>query len=510
MNTHRTESLEKARTGQSTRLSSNALLNSAGSLAYYGAVVIVTPLAIKSLGENAWGIWQIVGVVAAYALLLNLGLSSAISYFVSGAVARDDIESVGESIHTARIYLILMGATIAAFFLIFAPELVSKIIEPEDRDVAIAALLASTLITGLTLPSRLYLAAMSAIQRFDLLAAFRITASIALLVIVYFGFRFEWLDLFGFTIVLTLTPIVPSICSWFAVRRFFPRACFAWRKTEWSHLIEMLTFSINTFLYTTGTIIMYQSMKVIAVFNAGGVIAAGHMGLAVSIAQILSVIFVPLVSVMHPRTRDLASRGLHEQIPGLLRKSLVVVGAIATPIILFIWGATPLVLEAWVGDSLSAESIEQLVRTVRFMMPGQWIFIVFLPCYFALVGLGQHRVFGIGLVVAGIANAIFGWVATIWQPTTESLGIVFSIVMVVLVFSTSLPATLKHFRISFGTALYEAIALPCVLTLPGLVTLSLAPAVGDRFADLAIAGAFFAVGAAPGLLMARRRVNSLR
>jgi O-antigen/teichoic acid export membrane protein len=271
----------------------------------------------------------------------------------------------------------------------------------------------------------------------------------------------------------------------------------------------MLTFSINTFLYTTGTVILYQSMKMIAAANAGGMVAAGHMGLAVSIAQILSVVFVPLVSVMHPRTRSLASRGLHEQIPGLLRKSLVVIGAIATPTILFIWGATPLILEAWVGDSLSAESIERLVRTVRFMMPGQWIFIVFLPCYFALVGLGQHRVFGIGLVAAGIANAILGWIATDWMPTTEPLGIVFSIVMVILVFSTTLPATLKHFHLSAGTALYEAIVLPCVLTLPGLVMLGLAPAVGDRFVDLAIAGVFFAVGAGPGMLMARRKVNQL-
>lgn len=71
MRTDRTESLEKARAGQSIRLSSNALLNSIGSLAYYGAVAIVTPLAIRSLGEQTWGIWQFVGAVTAYALLCS-------------------------------------------------------------------------------------------------------------------------------------------------------------------------------------------------------------------------------------------------------------------------------------------------------------------------------------------------------------------------------------------------------------------------------------------------------
>lgn len=501
--------LAVARAARSTRLASNAMLNSAGSLAYYAAVVIITPIAIQGLGERTWGIWQLVGALSSAAVLVNLGLSSAISYHVAGAIAQGDTDQLGKSIHTARAYMMLMGLVVGVLFVAIGPVVISGLVGDEDYAVALRTLLVSALLTALTLPLRFYPSVVSGVQRFDLIAVFRLAASGVLVLGVALGFHLRRLDVVGFAVLMTAAPAIPSLLSWFAARVLLPATSFRWRTTEWSYLKLMLGFSINTVLYSTGAVILFQSMKVIASWKAGGPVAAGHMGLAVSVAQILSVLFVPLVSVIHPRARDLASRGQGEELPRLVRKSLVVIGAFAAPAIIFIIAEAPLILRAWVGDALAPASVVSLSATVRWMMPGQWLFIVSLPCFYVSVALGKHRVFGVGMVAAGVFNGVAGWAATSWWPQTETLGAIFGLSVSALVLIVTVPTTLRQFRLGVAKSLFESVVVPAAASTPGLAALWFRPGVAEARIDLVIAAAAFGLLAAPGLLVMRYQIGRI-
>jgi O-antigen/teichoic acid export membrane protein len=495
--------LDLARRGQSTRLINNSAINAAGSIAFYVAVVMVTPMAIGGLGDRMWGIWQLVGSLTSYALLINLGLNGAVSYHVSNAVARDDAQELGAAIHHAWIYFAAAGALIAAVFLIAGRPLIFHLIGGDDAAVAYRALVFSAILTGLTLPIRVYPSVLSGLQRYDAIAMARVAGGAVLVMSCGVGFFFDRMGLISFVILMTIAPIIPGFISWMMTRRILPREMLGWHDLNLPFLKEMLSYSINTVAYTAGSVVLFQSMKVMAAWKAGGPVAAGHIGLVVNIAQILSVVFIPLVAVLHPRVRDLASRGMEDELPRLLRRSLTAAGFVIVPTVLFTTLEAPLIFEAWVGNALSPETINTLSRTARWMMIGQGPFILFLPCFYALVGLGEHRIFGLGMLAAGVVNAILGWALLSQHPDIESLGMAFGGTLAALVFLVTVPATLRRFQVPYWVGLRDAVLWPTLVAAPGALAFFIRPDFENAKIELIVAAILFGVCIAPGLLVAR-------
>ena len=133
--------------------------------------------------------WQLVGAVTAYALLVNLGLNSSVSYFVSRAMAVDDLDLFGKALHTARVYLAGAGALVLLVFVALGWRFVTTVVESPYHDAAFAALGTSMVMTALTLPARQYSSVLSGLQRYDLLTWFRIATGALLVLGAWLGFE---------------------------------------------------------------------------------------------------------------------------------------------------------------------------------------------------------------------------------------------------------------------------------------------------------------------------------
>jgi len=496
-----------AEKGRSSRLSLNAVFNAASNLAYYAVVVLITPIAIRALGEDGWGIWQLVGAVTSYSLLLNLGLNSALSYHISRSLAVNDLDTLGGSINNARLYLLAATAVLLALLAGGGRWLVDSLVEGPDADLAFTALKLAILLTAVTLPVRLFLSVLNGTQRYDLLAGFRIVAGILLLIAAVAGFG-AGMGLLGFAVLMALAPAVAPIMAWLASRRILPRECFRWRRPEPSRLADLLRYSLNTAMYTTGTVILYQTMKFLAAWHCGGLAAAGHMGLAVSLVQTLSVVFIPLAAVLQPRISDLHARGRDRELPGLLMNSLGATGLVAVPTVVFLVCEARTVFDAWVGSAVPPEVAALLARTVRFMVAGQGIYVVFLPCFYVLLGMGRHRIFGLGMLAAGVVNTGFGWFATRVAPTIDVLGLVLGCTLAALALLVTLPITLRHFSLGPGPVFRDSILLPLVASIPGALALQWIPRLERPILDLAFAGIVFGVCTLPGWILGRRRLGA--
>jgi O-antigen/teichoic acid export membrane protein len=494
--------------GARSRLGLNAVLNAGGSLSYYAAVVLITPVAIHALGDRSWGIWQLVGAATSYATLLNLGLSSAVAYHVSGALAAKDHERLAESVNNARLYFLAAGAVIALAFALGGRPLVESLLEPDEIDVAWTTLAVSIGITVLTLPVRVYQSVISGLQRYDLLAGSRLAGGVLLLGGVLGGFA-AGMGLVGFAFVMTLVPTAPALLSWLFTRRLLPRDSLRWRAPVLRHLARMMTYSASTVLYSTGTVVLYQTMKLAASWRCGGTVAAGHMGLTVSLVQVLSVLFIPLAAVLQPRVSDLHARGRGAEIAPLLRRSLASLGLVAVPVLAFLLLEARTVFAAWVGGALAPDVIDRLAATARYMVIGQGLWVVFLPLFYALLGVGEHRVFGLGMLAAGVANAALGWLATAWRPSIEALGAAFAVTLGALVLFVTVPFTLRRFALKARQIAWSSLVLPALAISPAAL-LPLRPRVAEPLLDLALAAGLFALCALPGWLLVRRRLLPLR
>jgi O-antigen/teichoic acid export membrane protein len=503
----RSEALLDAARGARSRLSLNAVLNAAGSLSYYAAVVLVTPVAIRALGDQGWGIWQLVGAATSYATLLNLGLASAVAYHVSGAVAAKDFDRLSSSVNNARLYFTGVAVAIALAFALGGRPLVGSLIDAAELNIAWTTMAVSVVITALTLPVRVYQSVISGLQRYDLLAGARLAGGFLLIGGVLGGFALG-MDLVGFASVMTLAPTMPALFSWLLSRRLLPSECFRWRRVDARHLGHMLAYSTSTVLYSTGTVVLYQTMKFIASWRCGGTIAAGHMGLTVNLVQILSVLFIPLSAVLQTRVSDLEARGRRDELPRLLRRALASTSHVAIPILVFLLIEAHTILDAWVGRALSPDVVQLLARTARSMIVGQGLYVIFLPFFYALLGVGEHRIFGLGMLVAGAVNAVVGWIATGFLPSIEALGLAFTGTLTALVLCVTLPFALRRFALGAREVLWRSIVFPLVALAP-TAALPFRPHLAEPLLDLVLGAGLFALLALPGWLIVRRSLRRL-
>jgi O-antigen/teichoic acid export membrane protein len=253
-------------------------------------------------------------------------------------------------------------------------------------------------------------------------------------------------------------------------------------------------------------VILYQSLKFVASWLCGGPVAAGHIGLVVSIAQTLAVAFVPLAAVLQPRVADLFSSGRKDAIPELLGRSLATGGLIVVPIVVFLGIEARTVFDAWVGRSLDLETIDLLARTMRWMLVGQGLYVLFLPCFYALLGIGEHRVFGLGMLLAGVVTVVASVVLVPFWPSIETLGVIFGVVLGALMLLVTVPVAIRRFGLDRLRILIDAVGVPLLVSAVGGAILMARPVLSEPILDLALAAALFVAFTAPCAWLGRRRL----
>jgi len=507
----RTHEIEPARSGanepsDSTRrvgMRMNALASAIGHGTFFAATFLTTPIAIRHLGDAQWGIWQIVGAATQYALILSLGLGTAIQYQVSYLSARQDYARLATAFTSVRLYFLAVALAMGGALAIAGLPLLRTLVDPDQVPLAWQALLVTVGLTAVTLPIRFYQSVLGGLQRFDLFCVFQLGAGVAIFAGVSGGFRLG-MGLTGFALVMGLCTATPFVASWLALRRMLPRVAFRWVGVDLSLLGSMVTYSLSTTVFLTGTVLLYQTMKFLASWACGGTEAAGRIGLVINIVQTIAVVFTPLFSVVLSRVAQLHGEGRLDAIAPLLNRVCVLNGLAVVPTVIFLGIAARSVFEAWLGSSVSPAAVVQLARTTQIMLLGQAAYALTLPGYHALLGVGEHRAFGMGMLAAGSASVALGWVAARAHPEIESLALAFSVAMVGLFLFVTLPVLVRRFTLDVRSFLGRGVALPALASLPGAVALGLRPRLGRPLLDLIADAAIFGVALLPWLGLVRR------
>ncbi len=487
--------------GASLRL--QAIANTAGNLAFYAVIFVLTPISIRELGDEGWGVWQLVGATTAYAGLLALGLASAIHYQVALNLARHDVERLALAFTSARAYLAAAAFAMLLLLAAFGRPLMSATVDEAHVDLAWWALVMTIVPTALTLPLRVYPSALAGLSRLDVVGSLQALCAVALLAGVWAGFR-AGMELPGFSLAMTIGSLLPLIPSWLLARRLLPRGALRFTRIDFALFRELVAYSVNTLIYAMGTVVLYQTMKFIAAWRFG-VAAAGEISLAISIVQTLAVVFVPLFTTLFARFGQLHGSGQSDAMRDLLSRALATSGLLVIPGSAFLFACADGIFRAWVGNELGQEAIAEVVWTTRLMLLGQAAYVLVLPCYNALLGMGEHRSFGIGMLITAVANAGCGWIISGWFPEIATLAWVFSAALAALVLLVTVPLARARFGLALRPLFVRAVLVPLAASVPGVALVLWGPDLQQPIPDLALDAILFAIGAAPGLEWARRR-----
>ena len=231
------------------------------NIAYTGASV---PLALHYLGKEQFGLWALAQQIMGYLMLLDLGVSSAVSRFI--ADRKDDVNGggYGSLLLTGAIVFAIQGVLIAIVGVAFsfcAPALfaVPDHLASDFTNVLIII----TSLAGLSVAFRSVGAPLWAFQRMDLSYTMGSLSLVSSFAVLWIGFQLGW-GIYSFAVAgipaaLLCPSIILAIC-W--KRRFYPSRG-NWGKPKWRDLVRVFSFGKDVFFMTLGSQLVNASQIII-------------------------------------------------------------------------------------------------------------------------------------------------------------------------------------------------------------------------------------------------------
>lgn len=357
------------------------------------------PFLIHSLGDKHYGLWILVSTFMGYYGLLDLGLSSAVSRFISRAIGRNDKDERKVIVCTSFYTFLILGLIVLIATLVFT-YFADVIVSAEDDLYLFRILL---LIMGLSLavkfPLRVFTGVVLAnlYQYISRLINIVITIIRTLLIVyvVISGF-----GLIAIAIITALCSILSGICV----------TCFAFRIESGmsispaffrkNRVHQLFGYSIYVFLGRVANLLKYSvDSFVIAKFVSLGMVT--HYGIALRLCDHFNSLMANIVNVATPVFSQEEGKNDFDSI----RKKFLFTIKISTYLAMFV-GVMILMcgkpfIQRWMGHEY-VDSYPILVVLIIPIIIGSCQ----TPLFSVLYGISKHRIVAYINISEGISNLV--------------------------------------------------------------------------------------------------------
>jgi O-antigen/teichoic acid export membrane protein len=227
------------------------------------AALLVPPLLIWRLGDEAYGMWALVFSTVEYYTLLDFGIRSAVVKYVAHDWALGEGEQLNRTLNTAFWYLAFIAATLIVLTIVAAPRTASIFQIEAGME---AAFVYMVFITGVTWAIGMvflcFSACLEAVQRFDLSNRIQIIANISrtalILVLLQTGF--------GLPAIVTAAVaarLVQCAMLWRAFKQRFPSFRWDVSAIDRTTFVRLFTFGFHTVPGTLGNLLLLQGPAIV-------------------------------------------------------------------------------------------------------------------------------------------------------------------------------------------------------------------------------------------------------
>lgn len=376
----------------------STLSNYVGKVFTLGIWFFLTPFILRQLGATDYGLYILVGSVAAYGLLLDFGIATAVTKYVAEYHARGQIEQAQSLVATALWLYSGLGLLAIVLSVIFAPLFPSLFNIPvEQHTTANWLVLLSGLGLGIALPCAVPQAVLRGLQRFDLVNVISIVGMslFAVVTIASLLLGGGLLGIMAVNIPVTLVMQVPSI---WLIQRIAPGLRLGWRGSNRRLLRTVTSFSSAMFVLNLSGQIQTKTDEIVV----GAMLPVANVT-PYSIARRLSEMPQILTDQFMKVIMPLASQLQAENDRGRLR-TLYVTSTRLT-LALFVPLACGLVilarpfLTAWVGAAYADYDYLVLILIgASLIETSQW------PAGSILQGMGRHRLLALMALGSALGN----------------------------------------------------------------------------------------------------------
>jgi O-antigen/teichoic acid export membrane protein len=327
---------------------------------------VTFPIVIRALGDEAAGIWLVLGSITGYMGLLRLGVVPALTRFVATQLAEGHLEDVNRRASTAML-IVLGSGSLALLAVPMSSWFASWLhLTPDVSEIAPTAFALGFVGFFLQLPGHVYNALLNGAQRQDytsqvwiVSAAVKAVVNIALLWAGFGLLSLLWFDL--------LLIAVAGGLQWLMARKAIPSLRLSMTNVHWTEARELMSFgglivinqSCRLIIDQTDRLVIgtFLSITMVTYYSAGWKLYA----LAYSVPITMLAAVGPMAGAMFGGRDEAGLRAL-------FLRSTKYSGAVAWPVLLALAGCAAVVLDAWAGKGFGEHANVVQVLLLSFAL----------------------------------------------------------------------------------------------------------------------------------------------
>jgi len=388
------------------RFALTSLLNMLGVGLSFVISFAVTPLMIRTLGAEAYGVWVLVtafSVVSGYMSLLDLGIQSAVVKFVSESHARREIDAVNQ-IFSSGFYLFFGIGVLGALVLVaFAQLFLTRVFNIPAHLVEVMRLLLCVLAAQILVefPGLIVSALLDGVQRYDLQRVihigYMIINAVLLVTLLLLGY-----GLLAMSITMLALTVAKVLVQVVLAQRLLPRLRLV-RNFDIGLLRRVATFSGQIFLIRINAVIYNTMDKTII----GSLLSSTQLTTYDIANKLRNISIAPLSFItpqVVPAAAALNGAGDQVRLQELFLKGTKYQMALAIPVIVVVMILAERFIRVWIGPDYAY--IANIARL--------FVVSVFLD---SMIAVGQNVLIGIGRVKPMI------WINVVTTAVNLSLSV---------------------------------------------------------------------------------------
>jgi O-antigen/teichoic acid export membrane protein len=399
------------------RFRRNTIANYVSSAVTIVLALVVTPVLVRGLGQEAYGVWALATTWVLYFNLLQLGTARATVKFVAEADALGDRPRVVRTVATSFWALAVPG-----FLLVLAVPGLAYIFPvlfdvPDDlRTAGMVLVVLATIDMAIAIPADTFGAALAGYQRYDLLAVTVAGTAVAqaaawTVIVALDG------GLVAIGVATIVFSLVSQLARFFMVRYLAGENPIRLRRFDRGFVRPLMSMSGWIAVAEFSAVIIGQ-LDVVIVGLISGVVAAGVYAVGLKLSQMPSRLTGPMTSVFFPHAAELAASGRRDELRRMMVAGTRIAVGMAAPLAIAIGVLAEPTIDAWVGSGFEDATLVVVylsaaaVATALYQVPAyvlRGIGDVKLPAFFglfeAVVNLSLSVVLALAIGPSGVALA---------------------------------------------------------------------------------------------------------
>jgi O-antigen/teichoic acid export membrane protein len=332
--------------------------------------------------------------------MLNLGLNSAVTRWVSKFLAEEDEDGLNRVFNTALVSYLVAGGLVIVGTLIVAQGF------PVWFDVREDLVLASQLAVLLTGVGFLFLIVLNAfsgvlsgIQRFDLMSVAVVLGDLGRMIGIVVAFM-NGLGLVALAAVTAGMHVVRNLLKTFFALKYCSPLRVDLSLADRSTFKMMAGYGLNTLLYLSGSTIQVASAKVV-IGAALGPAAVTSYAMPAIVLTMMRLLVSRVSAVVQPAASHLEASAQSRELKALYLAFTKFGLLVILPIVFFILAYSPELMGLWLGASYTPD----MALVLPIMATGGAASLWQLPGFFVVSALGKHRFFGVVTFLSAVGSA---------------------------------------------------------------------------------------------------------